>query len=134
MTLPGEGRRAVVSEDLAREALVDRLCEVGSLLHVWRRGLEPDQIRVRRVRKPARDRRFKARLDEEVPLGRALAGEELVVALVDVARDQRSAEGVGTRDYEGRHVADVGRETGGGQRADETAPRGEHLAAEMAAF
>jgi hypothetical protein len=48
---------------------VDRLGEVGSLLHVGRRGLEPDEIGVRRVREPARDRRLEARLDEEVALG-----------------------------------------------------------------
>ena len=134
MALPVEGGRAVVGEELAREAARGSPPRTRRLLHVRRRGLEPDQVRVRRVRKPARDRRLEARLDEEVALRGALAGEELVVALVDVARDQRGAERVGARDDEGRHVADVGREPRGGQRADELARRDEHLAAEMAAL
>ena len=72
--------------------------------------------------------------DEEVALGCALAGEELVVTLVDVARDERGAERVGARDEDRRHLADVGREPRRGQRAHELARRDEHLAAEMAAL
>ena len=42
VALPVEGRRAVVGEQLAREALVDRLRELGRLAHVRRGRLEPE--------------------------------------------------------------------------------------------
>ena len=46
---PVERRRAVVGEQLAREALVDRLRELARLAEVGRRRLEPEQVGVRRV-------------------------------------------------------------------------------------
>ena len=57
-----------------------------------------------------------------------------VVALVDVAREQRRAERVGARDEQRRHVADVGGQARGDERADELARRDEHLAAQVAAL
>ena len=68
------------------------------------------------------------------PSGRPLAGEELVVALVDVAREERRRERVGARDEDRRHVEHVGGEPRGDERADELARRHEHLAAEVAAL
>ena len=68
------------------------------------------------------------------PSGRALAGEERAVALVDVARQQRRRVGVGAGDDERRHAEHVGREPRRQQRADELAGRDEHLAAEVAAL
>ena len=70
----------------------------------------------------------------EKTLGRPLAGEELAIALVDVAREERGGEGVGARDEQRRHTEHVGRETRGDERADELARRNENLAAEVAAF
>ena len=72
--------------------------------------------------------------DAEEALGGSLAGDELAVALVDVARQQRRRERVGARDEHRRHVEDVRREPGGDERADELARRHEHLAAEVAAL
>ena len=51
-------------------------------------------------------------LDVEEPLGRALAGEERVVAFVDVVGQQSGAVGVGARDDERRHAQDVGGQPG----------------------
>src|SRR5437016_11968057 len=55
MLAPVEGWRAVVRERLAREALVDRLRELPRLAEIRRRGLEPDEVGVRRIGQPARD-------------------------------------------------------------------------------
>ena len=83
---------------------MDRLGELARLLEVRRRRLAPDQVGVRRVGEPARDRRLDARADAVEALRRALAGEERAVALVDVAGEQRRRVGVGARDEERRHV------------------------------
>ena len=132
--LPVERRRAVVGEELARVLRVDGLGELRGLVEVGRRRLAPEEVGVRRVRERARDRRLDAGLDAEEPLGRALAGEELAVALVDVAREQRRGQRVGARDEDRRHVEDVGREPRGDERAHELARGNQHLAAEMAAL
>ena len=110
------------------------LGELRGLVEIGRRGLAPEHVRVRRVRERARDRRLDARRDAEEALRRALAGRELAVALVDVAREQRRGERVGARDEHGRDVEDVGGEPRGDERADELARRDEHLAAEVAAL
>src|SRR5439155_17440147 len=47
------------------------------------------------------------------------------VPLVDVGRDELRAVGVGPRDDERRDAADVGREAGGGERAQERGGRDE---------
>ena len=72
--------------------------------------------------------------DAEEALGRALAGAELAVDLVDVARQERGRERVGAGDDQRRHVEHVGREPRRDERADELARRDEHLAAEVAAL
>ena len=72
--------------------------------------------------------------DAEEALGRPLAGDELAVALVDVAREQRRGERVRAGDEHRRDVEHVGREARGDERADELARRHEHLAAEVAAL
>ncbi len=68
------------------------------------------------------------------PSGRPLPGQELAVALVDVAREERCGECVGARDEDSRHVEDVGGEPRGDERADEVARRDEHLPAQVAAL
>ena len=113
---------------------MDRLGELPCLVEVGRRGLAPDQVGVRRVGQAARDRRLDAAGDAEEALGRALARQELAVALVDVARDQRRGERIGARDEHGRHVRDVRRETRRSERALELRGRHQHLAAEVAAL
>ncbi len=50
-------------------------------------------------------RRLDAALDREEALARALAGEERLVARVDVAGEQLGAVGVGAGDEEGGHAA-----------------------------
>ena len=86
---------------------MDRLGELARLGQVRRGGLAPDQVGVRRVGEAARDRGLDAALDAEEALGRALAGQERAVALVDVARQERGAERVRARDEHRGDVADV---------------------------
>ena len=63
-----------------------------------------------------------------------LAGDERLIALVDVGGDQRGGLGVGAGDDDGRHVGDVGGQAGRGQRADVLLGRDQHLATEVAAL
>src|SRR5207245_9842029 len=79
MPAPVERRRAVVGEQLAGEALVDRLRELTRLAHVRGRRLEPEDVRVRRVRARTGDRGGEAVADAEEALGGAVAGDELGV-------------------------------------------------------
>ena len=105
------------------------------LRHVRRARLAPDHVRVRGVREPARDRGVDAALDPVEALGGALAGlDERAIALVDVARQELRAVGVGPRDEDRRNARHVGREARSDQRANERARRDEHLAAHVAAL
>ena len=88
----------------------------------------------RRVRERPLDARLDAAANLEEALPRPLAGQELVVGRVDVAREQRRRVGVGARDEHGRHAQHVRGQTRGLQRADELRGRHEHLAAEVAAL
>ena len=114
--------------------LVDRGRELLRLLEVGRRGLAPDEVGVRRVGEPPRDRGLDPVGDPEEALGRALPAAERLVDLVDVARQERRRERVGAGDQHGRHVEHVGREPGGDERPHELARGDEHLAAEVAAL
>ena len=131
---PVEARRAVVGQELAREALVHGRGELLRLVEVGRRRLAPEDVRERRVGEGARDRRRDPLLDAEEALGRPLARDERLVALVDVARQQRRRQGVGAGDEHGRDAGHVRGEAGGRERAQELARRDEHLAAEVAAL
>ena len=113
---------------------MDRGGELLGLRHVGRRGLAPDQVGVRRVGEAAGDRGVDAVADAEEALRRALAGAELAVDLVDVARQQRGGEGVRARHDQRRHVADVRGEPRRDERADVLGGGNEHLAAEVAAL
>ena len=66
--------------------------------------------------------------------GRALAGDERPVTLVDVAGDELGAFGVGAGDDDGRHATHVGGKASGIQVADGRLAGDEHLAAEVAAL
>src|SRR2546426_6654021 len=87
--LPVEGRRTVIREQLARELGVNGLAEAAGFLDVGLRGLEPQEVRVRRVGERARDRGLHAVLDLEEPLGRAVAREEAAVVILAVAPEPR---------------------------------------------
>src|SRR3546814_10671426 len=73
-------------------------------------------------------------LQAEEALGRALAGEEFVIALVDVRGDELGAFGVGARDHQRRHPRHVGGQPCGLEVADMRLGRDLHLAADMAAL
>ena len=68
------------------------------------------------------------------PSARALAGDELAIALVDVGGDQLGALRIGSRQHEGRRAADVGGETRRDQVALMRRGRDQHLAAHVAAL
>ena len=131
---PVEGGRAVVGEELARELRVHGLRELRGLVEIRSRRLAPEHVGVRRVRERTRDRRLDAGRDAEEALRGPLARDELAVALVDVARQQRRRQRIGARDEHGRHVENVRREPGGDERADELGGRHEHLPAEVSAL
>src|SRR6266516_278182 len=76
---PVEGRRAVVRERLAREALVDRVRELPRLAEFRRRGLEPDEVCERRVREAARDGGVDPVADAVEALRRPLPGDEVAI-------------------------------------------------------
>src|SRR3546814_3895378 len=73
--------------------------------HVGLRGFPPQQIGMACEGEPALDAMIDpgAVLQAEEALGRALAGEEFVIALVDVRGDELGAFGVGARDHQRRH-------------------------------
>src|ERR1019366_1689325 len=120
---------------LVRELGAHRLSELLRLNEVGGARLAPDEVRVGRVGKATGDRRVGAVLDPVEALGRALARlDERAVALVDVARQELRAVGVGARDEERRHVRYVGREARRDECADESARGDEHLAAHVSAF
>ena len=64
----------------------------------------------------------------------ALAGDERLIALVDVGGDQRGGLGVGAGDDDRRDVGDVGGQASRGQGADVLLGGDEHLATEVAAL
>src|SRR3546814_4904517 len=69
-------------------------------------------------------------LQAEEALGRALAGEEFVIALVDVRGDELGAFGVGARDHQRRHPRHVGGEPCGIEVADMRLGRDQHRSEE----
>ncbi len=73
-------------------------------------------------------------LEAEEAFRRALAGDELAVALVDIRGDEPGALGIGAREDQRRHAADIGRETRGDEIALMRGGRDQHLAAHVAAL
>ncbi len=115
------------------------LGEFARLAEIRFRRLPPEEIRIRRVARSARDgmlhRMAVSLLQAEEALRRALAAiDPWMVALVDIAGDEGRRMRVGASQKKGRHAADVRRETRRVEGADEGLRRHEHLAAEMAAF
>src|SRR3546814_18133826 len=95
--LPIEARRTIVGEQLVREFLADRLGEATGIGHVGLRGFPPQQIGLACEGAPALDAMIDpgAVLQAEEALGRALAREEFVIALVNVRGDRLGAFGCG---------------------------------------
>ncbi len=75
-----------------------------------------------------------AGLEPVEALGRALAGDELAVALVDVGGDQLGALGIGARHHDRGHAAHVGSEPRGVKVALMRRRRDQNLAAEVSAL
>jgi hypothetical protein len=98
---------------------VDGVGEGLRLVEVRVRSLEPDQVRVRRIREAARDGLLQTRFDAVEALVRALAEQELAVVRIDVARDEAGTPGVRARDQDGVHTHHVGREARADQLGDE---------------
>src|SRR6185503_9339670 len=73
-------------------------------------------------------------LEAEEAFGRALAGEERAVPLIDVAGDELRAFGIGAGNQDRRDSADVRREARRIEVADRRLRRDQHLAAQMAAL
>src|SRR5579883_517987 len=91
---PVEGRRAVICQQFAGELRMDRLSEATRLLDIRLRGFAPDEVGIRRVGQAARNSRLDASADTIEALSGALARQEGVVALVNVAGDELGAVGV----------------------------------------
>src|SRR6516162_2868114 len=130
--LPVERRRAVVRQHRVGVGGLDRLGELLGHLEVRGAGLHPDQVGERRVSLRPRDAGLDAVLGPVETLTGALAGDERLVALVDVGRDERGRFGIGTGDHDGRHAADVGGQSGRGERADVLLGRDQDLSAQVA--
>ena len=97
-------------------------------------GFAPNQIGVRRVGKAARDGGIQPAANAEEAFRRALAGEKLGIAWIDVAGQQMGAVGVGAGHNQGRHAHDVGRQTRRHQLLDGFAGRHQHFASHVPAL
>ena len=104
---PVEAGRAIIGEQLAGIMGVHAVGEGSRLLEVRMDGFAPDQVGVCREREPAGDAMVEAAslLEAEEAFGRALAGDELAIALVDIAGHQLRALGIGAGDDDGRNTA-----------------------------
>ena len=74
------------------------------------------------------------RLQAEEPFRRPLAGQEFMIPLVDVRRDEPGAFGIGARADHGRYARHIRRQPRRVQVADVRRRGDQHLAAQMAAF
>src|SRR5262249_53422866 len=86
---PIEGRRAIVGKKLARELAMDGFRKNPGSAEIGPRRLPPQHVGAMRKGQAALDAMSKpgARLQLIKPLGRAFAGEEFPIALVDVGGD-----------------------------------------------
>ncbi len=91
------------------------LGELPRFLDVRRRRLAPEHIRVRRVRDRARRGHLQTVADAIEPFGGPLAGDVRVIALIDVAGDQRGALRVGARHDQRVDAHHVRGQTGRGE-------------------
>src|SRR5690349_10512410 len=112
----------------------NRLGEALGILQVRAARLPPQQVRMLREGEAALDAMVDAGafLKAEKAFGRALASQELVVALVDVRGNEPGALRIGARDQNGRNAADVRRQPRRVEVANRRLGRDQHLAPEVA--
>ena len=127
-------RAAVVGQHLARELGVDRVGEVLGELEVGRAGLAPHHVGHFGIGQAAADGLLEALLRAVEAFDRALAGQEGLVVVVDVAGHQVGGFGVGARQQDRRHAHHVGRQARRGQLGHRFTRRHQHLAAHVAAL
>ena len=87
---------------------VDALGDSPRQLEVGLARLDPDEVGVLGVGVRAAEHGGQPRLDLVEALGRAATGEEGLVAVIHIARDEVRGERVGAGDDHGGHVGDVG--------------------------
>ena len=97
-------------------------------------GLAPNEVGVGRIGNAARDGGFEPAANAEEAFRRALAGEKLGIARIDVAGQEMGAIGVGARHNQGRHTHDVGRQTRRHQLLDGFAGGHQHFASHVPAL
>src|SRR5699024_3605111 len=131
VTLPVEGRRAVVGEHLVGVLGLDALGEVAGHLQVRGGGLHPEQVGVRGVGQTTGDTGVDAVTEAVEAFGRTLTGDVGLVALVDVVGDQGRGLRIGACDDQGRDVGHVRGQTCGVQRLDVLAGGVEDLATQV---
>ena len=120
---PIERGRTVIGQELVREVMPDRLGEAPRVAEIGLRGFPPHQVGIFGEGDAARDGVVLAGigLDAEEAFRRALAGEELAVARIDIGGEQLRRIRVGARQQHGRHALDIGCQPRGVERADELA-------------
>ncbi len=113
---------------------MDGIGEGLCLIEVGSAGFTPDHVAVRGIRQATGDGRREAGFGVVKAFRRALATDELPVAFVDVARDERGAEGVGAGEDERRDADHVGCEAGGDEGPDVLLGGDQHLATHVSAL
>ena len=108
--------------------------KIPRLVQVRLGGFAPDQVAVRRIGQPTRDRGVQSAVDLVEAFDRAFAGAEDLVVVVDVAGQQERAVGIGTRQDQRGHAQNIGRQTRCHQLLDRFLRRHQHLAAKMTAL
>ncbi len=97
-------------------------------------GFTPHQIRIRCISQTPRNRLLDTRLGFEEAFNGALAGQECLVVVIHVGRQQVSRFRVGTSDHQSRGARHVGSQTRRIQLLDCFACRNQHFAAHVAAL
>src|SRR5882762_6030128 len=84
LLLPVKRRRAVVGQKLVGKLRFHSFGEALRLSQTWRARFTPDHVGIRSIADGARDGLVEPRADAVETFRSALAGEELVVAFVDI--------------------------------------------------
>ncbi len=92
---------------------------------IGRGRFAPQHVNVRRIGQATRDGRFDPPAELIEAFGRAFAVNEFAVARIRVGEQQSGGIGVGARDENRRHAADVGGQPRSDEFLDELA-RGHH--------
>ena len=113
---------------------MDPLGELPSFVHVRSRRFAPYQVGVGGIGQTSGDRLIQALPHHVEPLHRPLAGQKLMIARIDVARQQAGCQGVGAGDDQRWHVQHVGGQPGGDQFGDGLLGRHQHFASHVTAL